>query len=101
MRFVSVAFSGHVRHVYRVANITDGFTRFCSSCCVLLPCFEVVPLRTDTAASLFIEFEPGHVRAGTLTLNKLTVNQADVFPTSHIPHEEVCALVTLWPVPLS
>ena len=41
------------------------------------------------------------MRAGTLTLNKLTVNQADVFPTSHIPHEEVCALVTLWPVPLS
>ena len=27
--------------------------------------------------------------AGTLTLNKLTVNQADVFPVSHIPHNEV------------
>ena len=30
-------------------------------------------------------------RVGTLTLNKLTVNQADVFPVSHIPHEEVGA----------
>ncbi len=35
--------------------------------------------------------------AGTLTLNKLTVNQADVFPVSHIPHNEVRTCVVLRP----
>ncbi len=41
---------------------------------------------------------PRHWAPGTLTLNKLTVNQADVFPVSHIPHDEVgshCACVAM------
>ncbi|KAK9838144.1 hypothetical protein WJX81_003766 [Elliptochloris bilobata] len=34
-------------------------------------------------------------KTGTLTLNKLTVNQADVFPVSHIPHDEVLKYAAL------
>ena len=44
------------------------------------------------------ELMPQHWAPGTLTLNKLTVNQADVFPVSHIPHDEVgshCACVAM------